>query len=74
MKGSFAWKSIIQAKHVMELGPVWRIGNGQSVKIRGDRWLPQTTAPKIVSQPRSCHLGQRFVTLLIKKNISGKLN
>ena len=48
-KGSFTWKSIIQAKHVIDLGPVWRIGNDQSVKIRGDRWLPQISASKIVS-------------------------
>ena len=48
-KGSFTWKSIIQAKHVMELGSIWRIGNGQSVKIRGDRWLPQISALKVVS-------------------------
>ena len=48
-KGSYTWKSIIQAKHVMDLGSVWRIGNGQSVKIRGDRWLPQNSAFKIVS-------------------------
>lgn len=47
-KGSYTWKSIIQAKHVMDLGSVWRIGNGQSVKIRGDRWLPQISASKIV--------------------------
>ena len=33
----------------MDLGSVWRIGNGQSVKIRGDRWLPQNSASKIVS-------------------------
>ncbi|KAK7837690.1 hypothetical protein CFP56_020890 [Quercus suber] len=48
-KGSYAWKSIIQAKHVMELGSVWRIGDGKSVKIRGDRWLPLNSASKIVS-------------------------
>ncbi|XP_030929772.1 uncharacterized protein LOC115955672 [Quercus lobata] len=48
-KGSYASKSIVQARHVMDLGSVWRIGDGKSVKIRGDRWLPQNTAPKIVS-------------------------
>ena len=64
MKGSFPWKSIIQAKHVMELGPVWRIGNGQSVKIRGDRWLPQTTAPKIVSPASVLPPGSKVCDLI----------
>ena len=32
-KGSYAWKSIIQAKHVIELGRIWRVGNGESIQI-----------------------------------------
>ena len=39
-KGSYAWNSIIQAKHVIDMGRIWRHGNGQSIQIRGDRWLP----------------------------------
>lgn len=39
-KGSYAWKSIIQAKHVIEVGRVWKVGNGQSIQVRSDRWLP----------------------------------
>lgn len=27
-KGSYAWKSFLQAKHVVKLGAVWRVGNG----------------------------------------------
>ena len=27
-KGSYAWKSLLQAKHVVKLGAVWRVGNG----------------------------------------------
>ena len=48
-KGSYAWKSIIQAKHVIDLGSVWRVGNGDSILIRGDKWLPQVSESRIVS-------------------------
>ena len=36
-KGSYAWKSLLQAKHVVKLGAVWRVGNGQAIKIKGDK-------------------------------------
>lgn len=36
-KGSYAWKSIAQAKQVIELGSVWRAGDGKSIKVRGDK-------------------------------------
>lgn len=48
-KGSYAWKSIIQAKHVIEVGRVWRVGNGQSIQVRNDRWLPQVSGSKVIS-------------------------
>lgn len=37
-------KAFFQSKHVIDLGSVWRIGNGQSVKIRGGRWIPHIAA------------------------------
>lgn len=38
--GSYAWKSILGARDVIRRGMVWRIGNGQDVRIKEDRWLP----------------------------------
>lgn len=46
-KGSYAWKSIIQAKHVIELVMIWRVGNGKSIKFRGDSWFPKVSSSKI---------------------------
>ena len=48
-KGSFAWKSIIQATRVVEMGLVWRVGDGMSIKIRGDKWLPRPHGSCIAS-------------------------
>lgn len=42
-------KAFFQSKHVIDLGSVWRIGNGQSMKIRGGRWIPHIAASKITS-------------------------
>jgi hypothetical protein len=37
---SFAWRSILGAKPLVENGVGWRVGNGASIKIWGDAWLP----------------------------------
>ena len=35
--GSFAWKSILNARDVIQKGMVWCIGNSQNVRIKEDR-------------------------------------
>nr|POE46541.1 putative ribonuclease h protein [Quercus suber] len=50
-EGSYAWKSILQSHHVIDVGAVWRIGDGCSVQIREDNWIPSLPAAKIISPP-----------------------
>ncbi|XP_075670206.1 putative mitochondrial protein AtMg00310 [Castanea sativa] len=52
-KGSYAWKTITQAKRVVELGLVWQVGDGKSIKVRGDKWLPSSHGSCIVSPASS---------------------
>lgn len=47
--GSYAWKSIISARDVIRKGMVWRIGNGQNVRIKEDKWLPRNSNCPIIS-------------------------
>ena len=37
--GSYAWRSITQARKVIRDGAVWRISSGDNAKIWGDRWV-----------------------------------
>lgn len=46
---SYAWKSIIRGREVIRKGAQWRIGDGHSVKIWGDRWIPKKNNPRIIS-------------------------
>ena len=48
-KGLFAWKSIIQVTRVVEMGSFWQVGDGMSIKIRGDKWLPRPHGSCVVS-------------------------
>ena len=39
-RASYAWRSIASARGVLKLGLSWHIGNGESVRITEDTWLP----------------------------------
>jgi hypothetical protein len=39
-KPSYVWRSIWNAKSLLAEGMMWRVGNGRSIKIWGDKWLP----------------------------------
>ncbi|XP_050231894.1 uncharacterized protein LOC126680759 [Mercurialis annua] len=49
---SFTWKSIMWAKDIIENGCRWRIGDGVSVQIYKDRWLPREKSFKVISPPK----------------------
>ena len=49
---SYAWRSILAARDVLEKGMRWIIGNGKNVKIWEDRWLPIPISFKVCSPRR----------------------
>jgi hypothetical protein len=65
---SFAWRSIHSARSLLEKGLIWRIGNGQSVKIWGDRWIPIPSTYKIQSPPRDLNQMSKVCDLIDKEN------
>ena len=59
----YAWKSIIRGREVIRRGAIWRIGDGKSVDIWGDRWLPLKHLPKILS-PRNMGCEAKVCSLI----------
>ena len=59
-RASYAWKSILNARHVITKGARWRIGNGTSTRIWLDKWLPRH--PRANPSPRQlfCHMMHVF--------------
>lgn len=37
---SFTWKSILEARTILTDGSIWRVGDGLSINIWTDKWLP----------------------------------
>jgi hypothetical protein len=46
---SYAWRSIAQAIWIINKGSVWKIGNGQSVNVMKDNWLPFQNGYNIIT-------------------------
>jgi hypothetical protein len=46
---SFAWRSILAARELLKEGLQWRVGDGKSIKIWGDKWIPRPTTYAIQS-------------------------
>ena len=47
--GSYAWQSIMKARKVISKGIRWRIGDGKSINLYYDNWLPGGGSSKIIS-------------------------
>ena len=39
---SFVWRSLLQAKELLQEGLAWKIGDGKNVGIDSHKWLPNT--------------------------------
>jgi hypothetical protein len=61
---SYAWRSIFQAKRVVEDGLLWRIGDGNSVRIWKDQWLPPPLTSLIHSPHQNLDANSRVNTLI----------
>ena len=51
-KCSYAWRSILQARDVINKGAMWRVGNGELIDVWKHQWLLDPSCSKIVS-PRA---------------------
>lgn len=69
-RSSYVWRSIMAAREVVERGSKWSIGNGEQVRIWKDRWLPNPSSFKVVSQ-RPPHADSELVASLIDMDRRG---
>jgi hypothetical protein len=49
---SYVWRSIWGAKKLVQDGMIWRVGDGNSIKIWGDKWIDSTFSGMIQSPVR----------------------
>ena len=66
--GSYAWQGILKARQVVRMGARWRIGNGESVIIRKDKWLPTPHASCIILPQRNFPNNAQVCALIDEEN------
>ncbi|XP_058774622.1 uncharacterized protein LOC131648906 [Vicia villosa] len=64
---SYAWKSIMGAREVVQKGARWRIGNGEKVKILKDSWIPGNYEFKLLFGASNVGEEDRFSDLIDKE-------
>ena len=53
-KGSYAWQSILKARHVIEKGMLWRVSDGSQIRVFEDSWIPGCLPTKAVPRTLEC--------------------
>lgn len=48
-QASWLWKSWASARYLLQEGCVWRVGDGKTVRVWEDKWLPAAHLPRPVS-------------------------
>ena len=48
-KPSFAWRSILSAQFVLHSGYHWQVGDGKSIGVWMDRWLPRPSNFRVLT-------------------------
>ena len=67
-KPSFAWRSILAAQAIVRNGRRWQVGNGHSIMIWKDKWVPSPSTFKVVSPVSSLPEDSRVAALIDEEN------
>lgn len=60
----YTWQSLLAAKSVLQRGLRWRVGNGQSVCMWNDKWLPKPTTFHVISPVNLLHFNAKVCELI----------
>ena len=69
---SFTWRSIMSAQNLVREGVWWRVGNGRSIRIWGDKWLPSSITYEVASPRHFLHQDTRVSELIDQNAASWK--
>ena len=50
---SYAWRSIMVAQDVVRDGHQWQVGDGTSIQIWRDKWLPKSSTFRVIFMPNT---------------------
>ena len=60
----YAWRSIMAAQKIVQQGYRWQVGNGTSISVWTDKWLPTSSTFCITSHPHALPTDLRVSSLI----------
>lgn len=60
---SYTWRSILKGLELLKEGVIWRVGNGEKIKIWEDPWIPRGVTRRPI-MPRCRNLMSRVADLI----------
>lgn len=60
---SYTWRSIIKGIQLLKKGIIWRVGNGERIKIWTDQWIPRGSTRR-PNTPKGNHLVDKVADLI----------
>ena len=60
---SYSWRSIVRGIQALKEGIIWRVGNGESIKIWEDPWIPRGT-PRRPITPKGAVILSKVLKLI----------
>ena len=45
---SYVWRSIMAVMPILRSGSCWRVGNGESIKVLVDKWIPNYPSNRVL--------------------------
>lgn len=61
---SYAWRSIFNARGVLEEGLIWRVENGETIRIWEDKWLSSSFSNRVMSHVHVLEPNARVCALI----------
>ena len=61
------------AQHVVKQGIRWNVGNGEHIRVWGDKWLPSPSTFKVVSPRLFMHADIRVSKLIFHEPVGWKM-
>ncbi|KAL0003137.1 hypothetical protein SO802_016918 [Lithocarpus litseifolius] len=63
---SYIWRSLLAARPMVQEGARWCVGDGRSIKIWDDKWLPFTESGRVVSPRPSPEANDKVDGLIVR--------
>ena len=60
---SGTWRSILRGVDLLKEGVIWRVGNGDGIRIWDDPWLPRGITRRVIT-PRNGSILQKVADLI----------